>query len=61
MNDFTILHLSDLHINRKGNKLSILHENLLCDIESEMRVSENIMLSKRKVKSKNSTSNIGNT
>lgn len=44
MNDFTILHLSDLHINRKGNKLSILHENLLCDIESEMRVSENIIV-----------------
>lgn len=44
MNDFTILHLSDLHINRKGNKLSILHENLLYDIESEIRVSENIIV-----------------
>lgn len=33
MNDFTILHLSDLHINREGKKLSILHENLLRDIE----------------------------
>ena len=44
MNDFTILHLSDLHINREGKKLSILHENLLQDIELEMRVSENIIM-----------------
>lgn len=44
MNDFTILHLSDLHINREGNMLSILHENLLQDIESEMSMSENIIV-----------------
>lgn len=44
MNDFTILHLSDLHINREGKKLSILHENLLRDIEVEMRVSEDIIV-----------------
>ena len=29
MNDFTILHLSDLHINQKGERLSLLMENLL--------------------------------
>lgn len=44
MNDFTILHLSDLHIDREGKKLSILHENLLRDIESEMKMSENIIV-----------------
>mgnify|MGYP005763092579 CR=1 FL=1 len=44
MNDFTILHLSDLHIDREGKKLSILHENLLRDIQQEMAVSENIIV-----------------
>ncbi|OUQ62101.1 hypothetical protein B5E53_18255 [Eubacterium sp. An11] len=44
MNDFTILHLSDLHFNKEGNKLSILHENLIRDIEVEMKVSDNIIL-----------------
>jgi len=33
MNDFTILHLSDLHINREGKQLSVLMENLLKDAE----------------------------
>ncbi|HJF39928.1 MAG TPA: metallophosphoesterase [[Clostridium] spiroforme] len=44
MNDFTILHLSDLHIDREGKKLSILNENLLQDIQREMAVSENIIV-----------------
>lgn len=44
MNDFTILHLSDLHINSTGKKLSLLMENLLKDIESEMRFSEHILI-----------------
>ena len=44
MNDFIILHLSDLHIAQEGRRLSILHENLLRDIEQEMRVSENIIM-----------------
>lgn len=43
MNDFTILHLSDLHINGQG-VLSRLMKNLLSDIESEMRDVENIIL-----------------
>lgn len=32
MNDFTILHLSDLHINQTDGRLSLLMENLLIDI-----------------------------
>ena len=36
MNDFTILHLSDLHINKTGEKLPILFNNLLKDIKKEM-------------------------
>lgn len=44
MNDFTILHLSDLHINREGKQLSVLMENLLKDIKSEMRVSDDIII-----------------
>ena len=44
MNDFTILHLSDLHIVKEGKRLSILHENLIQDIEQEMKLSENIIM-----------------
>ena len=44
MNDFTILHLSDLHINSSGKTLSLLLENLLKDIENEMELSENILI-----------------
>ncbi len=44
MNDFTILHLSDLHINTAGKALSLLLENLLKDIESEMKFSEHILI-----------------
>lgn len=44
MNDFTILHLSDLHINQKGERLSILMENLLIDIKQEMKLVDNIIV-----------------
>lgn len=44
MNDFTILHLSDLHINKSGEKLPLLLENLLLDIEQEMKVVNNIII-----------------
>lgn len=44
MNDFTILHLSDLHINKSDGTLSLLFENLLIDIEREMRWVENIVI-----------------
>lgn len=44
MNDFTILHLSDLHINKTGEKLPILFNNLLKDIKKEMEVVENIII-----------------
>ena len=44
MNDFTILHLSDLHINGHGKTLSRLMNNLLTDIESELKEVENIIL-----------------
>lgn len=44
MNDFTILHLSDLHLDKPGKKLSILMQNLIDDIVSEMKVAENIIL-----------------
>lgn len=44
MNDFTILHLSDFHINKSGEKLPLLLDNLLLDIEQEMRVVNNIII-----------------
>ena len=44
MNDFTILHLSDLHINQKGERLSILMEKLLIDIKQEMKLVDNIIV-----------------
>lgn len=44
MNDFTILHLSDLHINQKGERLSLLMENLLIDIKNEMKLVDNIII-----------------
>lgn len=44
MNDFTILHLSDLHINTKGKKLPLLLENLLIDIKKEMEHSKYIIV-----------------
>lgn len=38
MNDFTILHLSDLHINQIGERLSLLMENLLIDIKNDYHI-----------------------
>lgn len=44
MNDFTILHLPDLHINGTGNSLSRIMINLLEDIENEMEPVNNVIL-----------------
>lgn len=44
MNDFTILHLSDLHINQTDGRLSLLMKNLLIDIEKEMQLVDNIII-----------------
>ena len=44
MNDFTILHLSDLHISQEGSLLSLLMENLLKDIKKEMKLVEDIII-----------------
>lgn len=44
MNDLTVLHLSDLHIDDTGIKRSLLLKNLLKDIESEMQYSDNIII-----------------
>ena len=44
MNDFTILHLSDLHVNQKGERLSTLMDNLLIDIKQEMDLVDNIIV-----------------
>lgn len=43
MNDFTILHLSDLHI-EPIRKKNILMENLLKDIADEMKYSNDILV-----------------
>ena len=48
MNDSTILHLSDLHINQEGERLSLLMENLLIDIKQEME--RKVQRAKRKIK-----------
>ena len=44
MNDFTILHLSDLHINQESERLSLLMENLLNDIKEEMKLVDDIII-----------------
>ena len=44
MNDLTVLHLSDLHIDDTGIRKSLLLQNLLTDIESEMQYSHNIII-----------------
>lgn len=44
MNDFAILHLSDLHIDKEGKQLSVLMENLLEDIKTEMNLADNIII-----------------
>lgn len=44
MNDLTVLHLSDLHVDDTGLRKNLLLKNLLKDIESEMRYSDNIII-----------------
>lgn len=44
MNDFTILHLSDLHINGTGKGLTPLLKNLLSDIKEELKPVDNVIL-----------------
>lgn len=44
MNDFTILHLSDLHINGTGKGLTPLLKNLLSDIKEELKTVDNVIL-----------------
>lgn len=44
MNDLTILHLSDLHIDEAKGRPNILLENLLNDIRFEMKYSDNILI-----------------
>lgn len=44
MNDLTVLHLSDLHIDDSGIRKSLLLKNLLLDIETEMQYSHNIVI-----------------
>lgn len=44
MNDLTVLHLSDLHIDDTGIRKNLLLNNLLKDIESEMKYSHNVIL-----------------
>ena len=43
MNDFTILHLSDLHMEQVRKK-NVLMENLLKDIADEMEYSNDILI-----------------
>lgn len=44
MNDLTVLHLSDLHVDDTGIRKNLLLKNLLKDIESEMQYSDNIII-----------------
>ena len=44
MNDFTILHLSDLHINREDGQLSAMFKYLLYDINNELKDIDNIIV-----------------
>lgn len=44
MDDFTILHLSDLHVDESKGRPNILLDNLLHDIKSEMIYSKNILI-----------------
>lgn len=44
MDDFTILHLSDLHVDESKGRPNILLYNLLHDIENEMKYSDNILI-----------------
>ena len=44
MNDFTILHLSDLHFNKKGKQLPDLMVNLLSDIKEQLKYINNLII-----------------
>lgn len=44
MNDFTVLHLSDLNIDREDGQLSVMFKYLLCDINKELKDIDNIIV-----------------
>lgn len=44
MNDFTVLHLSDLHIDNTDGHLSVLLKNLLEDIKVELEKSKHVVI-----------------
>lgn len=44
MNDFTILHLSDLHIDREDGEIPVMLNNLLDDIKKELEDVDNIVI-----------------
>lgn len=44
MDDLTVLHLSDLHVDDTGIRKNLLLNNLLIDIENEMQYSNNIII-----------------
>ena len=44
MEDFTILHLSDLHASRDDGELTRLFKNLLEDITDQAKYCENIII-----------------
>ena len=44
MNDFTILHLSDLHFVCEDKNISHLHKLLLNDIVEQLKCSTNILI-----------------
>lgn len=44
MDDLTVLHLSDLHVDDTGIKRNLLLNNLLLDIKNEMQYSDNIII-----------------
>lgn len=44
MDDLTVLHLSDLHVDDSGIRKNLLLKNLLKDIKAEMQYSDNIIV-----------------
>ena len=44
MNDFTILHLPDLHFNKEGKQLPDLMVNLLSDIKEQLKYINNLII-----------------
>ena len=44
MNDFTVLHLSDLHIDNTDGHLSVLLKNLLEDIKVELEKAKHVVI-----------------